>query len=218
MLKSENPANSTSARNRGSIGPKLRFEIFKRDEFTCQYCGRKPPEVVLNCDHVLAVAKGGDDDPSNLLTSCWDCNIGKGDRDVDQAAIPIPEAAEMRREKLEQLKAIQEVRKEEKAFYEKLIEESLITWSKNVGGYVSDSNWRYSVAVREAMEKFIRQMEPDEMLEAVKISFKKFPALMLPESWETKHARLKYFCGICLRKIEGVQPWQQRASWRRRYQ
>lgn len=44
---------------RKSIGPKLRFEVFKRDLFTCQYCGRKAPDVVLHCDHVKPVASNG---------------------------------------------------------------------------------------------------------------------------------------------------------------
>lgn len=54
-----------------------RFEIFKRDGFTCQYCGQRPPEVVLEVDHIHPQVLGGDDDELNLLTSCFDCNRGK---------------------------------------------------------------------------------------------------------------------------------------------
>lgn len=59
------------------IGVRLRFEIFKRDDFTCRYCGRRSPEVVLEVDHIVPVAGGGTDDPINLTTSCWTCNSGK---------------------------------------------------------------------------------------------------------------------------------------------
>ena len=62
-----------------TISTRTRFEIFKRDNFTCKYCGRKSPEVVLEVDHILAVSKGGPDDRMNLTTSCWDCNRGKSD-------------------------------------------------------------------------------------------------------------------------------------------
>lgn len=60
------------------IKGKLRFEIFKRDNFTCQYCGRKAPEVKLTIDHREAQSTGGSDDISNLKTCCEDCNSGKG--------------------------------------------------------------------------------------------------------------------------------------------
>ena len=59
------------------VSPRLRFEIFKRDEFTCRSCGHKSPEVVLEVDHIVPVAEGGTDNPINLATSCWECNRGK---------------------------------------------------------------------------------------------------------------------------------------------
>ena len=37
---------------RKPIGKKMRFEVFKRDKFTCQYCGRKAPDVILEVDHI----------------------------------------------------------------------------------------------------------------------------------------------------------------------
>ena len=61
-----------------SIRPRDRFLTFKRDNFTCRYCGRRPPEVQLECDHVIPRAKGGADKRSNYVTSCHDCNSGKG--------------------------------------------------------------------------------------------------------------------------------------------
>ena len=44
----------------------LRFEVFKRDSFRCQYCGKSAPEVVLEIDHVTPVANGGKSDVLNL--------------------------------------------------------------------------------------------------------------------------------------------------------
>lgn len=65
---------------RKSIGPKKRFEVFKRDSFTCQYCGRSAPDVLLEIDHIKPVADGGKNNVLNLITACWDCNRGKGAR------------------------------------------------------------------------------------------------------------------------------------------
>ena len=35
----------------------LRFDVFNRDGFTCQYCGKKPPECILEVDHILPKSK-----------------------------------------------------------------------------------------------------------------------------------------------------------------
>jgi len=67
-----------SNKKRG-ISCKLRFEIFKRDNFTCFYCGRKAPAVVLQVDHKIPKSKGGKTAKENLITSCFECNIGKSD-------------------------------------------------------------------------------------------------------------------------------------------
>lgn len=63
---------------RKPIGKKKRFEVFKRDKFTCQYCGRMAPDVVLEVDHIKPVAAGGNNGLLNLITSCRGCNRGKG--------------------------------------------------------------------------------------------------------------------------------------------
>ena len=50
-----------------STGIRLRFKVLMRDKFTCQYCGRKAPEVVLEVDHVFPQSKGGKDEMDNLV-------------------------------------------------------------------------------------------------------------------------------------------------------
>lgn len=45
--------------NRIPISKKLRFEVFKRDCFTCQYCGEKAPNVKLEVDHIKPVSNYG---------------------------------------------------------------------------------------------------------------------------------------------------------------
>lgn len=62
---------------RENISPSLRYDVFRRDNFTCQYCGRKAPTVELHVDHIIPVAKGGTNDFNNLITACYECNRGK---------------------------------------------------------------------------------------------------------------------------------------------
>lgn len=60
-----------------SVSKRLRFEILRRDNHTCQYCGEKAPDVTLHVDHVVPVTLGGSDKPDNLVAACKDCNLGK---------------------------------------------------------------------------------------------------------------------------------------------
>ncbi len=71
---------------RKPISKKMRFEVFKRDNFTCQYCGRHAPDVVLECDHIKPVAEGGKNTMLNLVTSCFECNRGKGKRKLSDVS------------------------------------------------------------------------------------------------------------------------------------
>ena len=73
---------------RVSIPKSVRFEVFKRDHFTCQYCGQKAPDIVLHVDHIDPVSKGGSSEIINLITSCYACNLGKSDKRLtDTSAI-----------------------------------------------------------------------------------------------------------------------------------
>jgi len=65
---------------RKAIPQSIRFEVFKRDLFTCQYCGRKAPEVILEVDHINPVSKGGDNSLENLVSACRECNGGKSNK------------------------------------------------------------------------------------------------------------------------------------------
>lgn len=64
---------------RKCISKRVRFEVLKRDSFTCQYCGKMPPDTILHIDHIKPVSKGGNNGMLNLVTSCQDCNLGKSD-------------------------------------------------------------------------------------------------------------------------------------------
>lgn len=59
------------------VSKRLRFEIFRRDNHACRYCGRAAPEVALTIDHVTPDTLGGPTEPGNLVTACAECNGGK---------------------------------------------------------------------------------------------------------------------------------------------
>jgi 5-methylcytosine-specific restriction endonuclease McrA len=64
-----------------------RLNIFARDKFTCQYCGRKPARSELNLDHVIPRSLGGRTNWENVVASCVDCNRRKGGRTPTQARL-----------------------------------------------------------------------------------------------------------------------------------
>ncbi len=60
-----------------------RREIFRRDNYTCQYCGKR--DVTLTVDHVIPRRLGGKQIWTNLVAACPSCNHHKGGRKVDEA-------------------------------------------------------------------------------------------------------------------------------------
>lgn len=67
-----------------SVSKRLRYEILRRDNYACRYCGRAAPEVKLTVDHVIPESLGGrSDDPGNLVAACEDCNGGKASSNPD---------------------------------------------------------------------------------------------------------------------------------------
>lgn len=67
-----------------------RFRVFERDAFTCRYCGRSAPAVMLEVDHAVSKANGGTDHFDNLVTSCFECNRGKRARSIVEVPPLIP--------------------------------------------------------------------------------------------------------------------------------
>jgi DNA-binding Xre family transcriptional regulator len=60
------------------ISSRKRFEVFKRDNYSCQICGNTAGQGLrLEVDHKLATSNGGEDELANLWTLCFNCNRGK---------------------------------------------------------------------------------------------------------------------------------------------
>lgn len=58
------------------IDAKVSWEVFRRDHYTCVYCGEE--HAPLTVDHVVLWEEGGPSIPENLLTSCKKCNHTRG--------------------------------------------------------------------------------------------------------------------------------------------
>jgi hypothetical protein len=70
-----------------TVSKRARYEVLRRDNHTCRYCGDKAPDVALTIDHVTPVTLGGTDGPGNLVAACRDCNAGKSSSHPDAAVI-----------------------------------------------------------------------------------------------------------------------------------
>jgi len=154
---------------RKSLSKKIRFEVFKRDNFTCQYCGRPAPDVILEVDHINPVKNGGDNNILNLITSCFDCNRGKGKR-------KLTENEEVKLQ-MEQLKEINKKR-------EQL--EMLLKWKKELDNFENEqvdkieeilnkkTNKIFSEYGRKKCKKNIKEYGFDEVYESAIISLNQY--------------------------------------------
>lgn len=70
-----------------AVTKSLRYQILRRDNHSCQYCGASAPDAKLTVDHVMPTALGGTDVPTNLVTACRDCNAGKSATPADAALV-----------------------------------------------------------------------------------------------------------------------------------
>jgi 5-methylcytosine-specific restriction endonuclease McrA len=69
-----------------------RRNIFKRDHWTCQYCGQQPGGEELTIDHVLPRSQGGQSTWDNCVLACITCNKRKADRTPQQAGLKLRRA------------------------------------------------------------------------------------------------------------------------------
>lgn len=66
-----------------------RDNLWKRDEFTCQYCGEELPSRELQVEHVLPRSRGGPTNFLNCVASCGDCNARKADQTPAEAGMKL---------------------------------------------------------------------------------------------------------------------------------
>lgn len=189
---------------REPISKKLRFEVFKRDGFTCQYCGRKAPDVILHVDHIAPVAKGGKNDLLNLVTSCADCNHGKGARELSDDSV-----VEKQRKQLETLQERRdqiEMMLEWKASLLDIETEqargAASYWEKLVPG------WAVSADGVSDIKKWVSKFGLDEVIESMKISAETYIEIAdgraTDQSWNNAFDKVPRICSV--RKTDQFSP------------
>jgi 5-methylcytosine-specific restriction endonuclease McrA len=62
-----------------------RVNIYARDKYRCQYCGKKAPMKELTYDHVMPRSRGGKTTWTNIVTCCYECNRSKANRTPREA-------------------------------------------------------------------------------------------------------------------------------------
>lgn len=67
-----------------------RRNIYRRDNFQCQYCLNRPGLKHLSIDHVIPLSRGGRTSWDNCVVACVRCNTRKGDRTPEEARMPLP--------------------------------------------------------------------------------------------------------------------------------
>jgi DNA-binding transcriptional regulator GbsR (MarR family) len=152
---------------RKGISQKTRFEVFKRDKFTCQYCGASAPEFVLHIDHIIPVVSGGDNNIMNLITACKSCNAGKSYRELsDQSTLEKQrrqiEDLQERKEQLELLARWRDGLKNLETETEKIIE-------SEINKYLNPK-WSISEHYKANFRRWLRKFTLKEILIAIDTS------------------------------------------------
>ncbi len=69
-----------------------RANVYRRDDYACQYCGVRPGAEALTLDHVVPRARGGRTEWTNIVACCAACNARKADRTPEQARMVLRSA------------------------------------------------------------------------------------------------------------------------------
>jgi len=182
-------SHEVGGRARVSLSKTQRFQIFKRDGFQCQYCGATPPAVVLEVDHIIPVSKGGKNDSHNLVTACFDCNRGKRDGLLNA----IPDSLEERTARAQELE-------DQTLAYEKLLrakKRRILNGIKSVENAFQEAfpDYSFSASFKGSVRHFVNELPTEEVCDAMDLAV-----------YRVGHSghqnTLKYFCGICWKKIK----------------
>lgn len=153
---------------RKTISPKTRFEIFKRDKFTCQYCGSQSPDIILEIDHIVPVSKGGNNDILNLITSCKECNRGKSNKSLDESNI-IHKQKEMLNELGEKQNQLDMLIKWKKELLN-LESKQLECIYNYIYSKAPENNFNFSLYFKNNINKLVKKYNINDIFKAIDIS------------------------------------------------
>lgn len=179
-----------------SVSKRLRFEILRRDNHTCRYCGASAPDVKLVVDHVLPDALGGRSEPSNLVTACEPCNSGKSSTTPDAPLVEdVAQDAVRWARAMNEARAIRRTHIEAREAYADYVLALWSVWRQGGGNgepVPIDDGWRATVD-----RVFEYDVDPDDIKHAVDTAMTA-PGV-LPQN------TFRYFCGIVWRIVRELQ-------------
>ena len=196
-----------------TLSVRSRFEVFKRDGYTCGYCGRTPDDegVKLVVDHITPRSAGGSDDLTNLVTSCWECNSGKSDKSLEDKAPLLAQAQANTRERALQL---DEYRKWQATLDDvtgSLVSRIWDEWIDTFGGtrdsvpnqpgYMQYESPRVDMPGKAALLRYFDLLETAQIIDAIHGTYRKWAARGLPD-----HEVQRYFFGTLKRKAAEKSP------------
>lgn len=173
--------------SRKPISKKTRFEVFKRDGFSCQYCGAHPPEIILHIDHIHPVASGGGNEIDNLITACAPCNQGKGARSLSNVPQSLKEKAADVSEREEQLRGYQEVMEARRL----RLDGEMWRVAEILEPGSSEKGFRRDYL--QSIRRFVETLGVHAAIDAAEIAAARMP-------W-SEPKRFRYFCGICWNRL-----------------
>jgi hypothetical protein len=156
-------------KKRKPISKKTRFEVFKRDNFTCQYCGKSSPDVILEVDHINPVSKGGDNDIVNLITACRDCNSGKGARQLSDNEVLKKQQKQLEElnERRQQMQMMVEWKEELAGLDDEMIDKIQDIYTQATGNIFTDYG-------RGIIRKLIKKCGFSEVYESARIAIEQY--------------------------------------------
>ena len=193
--------------NRKGLSKKIRFEILKRDCFTCVYCGAKAPDATLAVDHIKPVKLGGTNDIENLVTACTGCNLGKHARELTDKQVIHKSFNQLKesQQKINQLK--EAMRWREEITKNKLEEEDLVV--EHIEEIIDTTLTEYGrnglleayrkLGIEKCQEHFKAYIEDDKKRidrKAKRYSFLQYARFT--DSMSTPQGKIKYITAIAL--------------------
>lgn len=172
------------------VTKRTRYEVLRRDNHTCRYCGGTAPDIVLTVDHVTPVALGGSDEPTNLVTACRDCNAGKSSTSPDAPLVAdVAQDALKWRDAIEKAAALMSADTEARA---KVNGEFFNLWQETHRDWPLPPDWPETLDTLRS-----RGLPESEIHDAFWIMQGK-QGMVTSQRW-------RYFCGICWRKLDRLQ-------------
>lgn len=141
-----------------AVSKRLRYEVLRRDNHTCRYCGSAAPDVKLQVDHVVPKSLGGSDEPANLATACEPCNSGKSSVPAD--ADLVDDVAQDALRWSAAMDRAAEIERKRRADVEDLIDDFSAAWDSTWDPYVRK-------VIRDPEKQWFYQSNPDRKYEYV---------------------------------------------------